>query len=115
MRAGDEIKLTVTASSTTSGTAVIENVTRGQTVSKSLSSSAKLCQENAEWIVEDFEEGDSLVPFADFGTVQFTSASAGTASGTLTPAGATLINIEQNGKILTSASASGSGVTVSYV
>ena len=109
------IKLTVTASSTTSGTAVIENVTRGQTVSKSLSSSSRLCQENAEWIVEDFEEGDSLVPFANFGTVQFTGASATTSSGTVGPAGATIIDIEQNGKILTSASASSNGVTVSYV
>ncbi|KAF7793421.1 hypothetical protein EIP86_004533 [Pleurotus ostreatoroseus] len=115
VHAGDEIKLTVTASSTTSGTAVIENVTRGQTVSKSLSSSAKLCQENAEWIVEDFEEGDSLVPFANFGTVEFTGASATTSSGTVTPAGATLIDIEQNGQVLTSASTSGSSVTVSYV
>jgi hypothetical protein len=30
-----------------------------------------LCQYNAEWIIEDFEEGSSLVSFADFGTVSF--------------------------------------------
>lgn len=36
-------------------------------------------------------------------------------SGTVTPAGATIIDIEQNGKVLTSASVSGSTVTVTYV
>ena len=34
-------------------------------------SDGSLCEYNAEWIVEDFEEGDSLVEFADFGTVTF--------------------------------------------
>lgn len=109
------ITLTVTATSTTAGTAVIENVSTGKTVSKSLTSTDKLCQTNAEWIVEDFEEGNSLVPFANFGTVTFTNAHATTSSGTVTPAGATVINMEQNNKVLTSVSVSGSGVTVEYV
>jgi hypothetical protein len=34
-----------------------------------------LCEYNAEWIVEDFEEGSSLVEFADFGTVTFVRSS----------------------------------------
>lgn len=70
---------------------------------------------NAEWIVEDFSSGGSLVPFADFGTVTFTGASASGSSGTVTPSGATLIDIKQNGKVLTSSSVSGSSVTVEYV
>ncbi|EPQ54086.1 hypothetical protein GLOTRDRAFT_62581 [Gloeophyllum trabeum ATCC 11539] len=113
--AGNQIRVTVTASSTTSGTAVIENLSTGQTVSKSLTSSSALCEENAEWIVEDYEENGSLVPLANFGTVTFSSASATTGSGSIGPSGATLIDIEQNGKVLTSASTSGSSVTVSYV
>jgi len=114
--AGDVITLTVTATSTRSGTAVIENVTTGRSVSKSLTSNSALCLENAEWIVEDFEEGNSLVPFADFGTVTFSNAVATTASGsTVTPSGATLIDIEQGSKVLTSVSTSGNDVTVSYV
>ncbi|KAJ7237724.1 peptidase A4 family-domain-containing protein [Mycena haematopus] len=114
--AGNTIKLTATAASTTSGTVTIENVSTGVTVSKSLKSSAKLCLENAEWIVEDFEEGDSLVPFANFGTVTFTGASATTQSGsTVGPSGAVIIDIEQNNKVLTSVSSSSSSVTVSYV
>ncbi|KAF7973074.1 hypothetical protein HWV62_16264 [Athelia sp. TMB] len=113
---GDTVKLTVTATSTKAGTAVIENVTKGKTVTKSITSSSALCEQDAEWIVEDYEEGSSLVQFADFGTVTFTAASATENSGTVvTPSGATIIDIEQNNKVLTSASASGSEVVVTYV
>lgn len=70
---------------------------------------------NAEWIVEDFSEGNSLVPFADFGSVTFTGASATGSSGTVGPSGATIIDIEQSGKVLTSVSTTSSSVTVSYV
>ncbi|KAF7359059.1 hypothetical protein MSAN_01246900 [Mycena sanguinolenta] len=114
--AGNTIKLTATASSTTSGTVTIENVSTGVTVSKALTSSAKLCLENAEWIVEDFEEGNSLVPFANFGTVTFTSAQATTESGSVVgPTGAVIIDLEQNNKVLTSVSSSSSSVTVTYI
>ncbi|KAH9931533.1 peptidase G1, partial [Fomitopsis serialis] len=113
--AGDTVKLTVTASSTTSGTAVIENTSTGQTVTQDITSSSALCEENAEWIVEDYEEGGSLVPLADFGTVTFTGASAETTSGAVGPSGATLIDIEQNNDVLTSASTSSDSVTVKYV
>ncbi|KAF7310077.1 hypothetical protein MIND_00380900 [Mycena indigotica] len=114
--AGDTIKVTVTASSATAGTASITNVSTGKTVSKSLTSSAKLCFKNAEWIVEDFEEGSSLVPFANFNKVTFTNAVATLQSGgTVGPSGAVLIDIKQNNKVLTSSSVSSSSVTVSYV
>lgn len=105
----------MTASSTTSGTAVIENLTTGKTVSESITSSSALCEQDAEWIVEDYEEGDSLVAFADFGTVTFTDASATTSSGSVGPSGATLIDIEQDDEVLTSASTSDSTVTIEYV
>ncbi|KAE9396567.1 hypothetical protein BT96DRAFT_958149 [Gymnopus androsaceus JB14] len=115
--AGDSVTLTATVSSTTSGTLKIVNNSKGTSVSKAVTSTAKLCETNAEWIVEDFEECDgndcSLVPFADFGTVEFTGAEATTSSGTVTAAGATIIDIEQN-EVLTSSSVSGSTVTVKY-
>jgi len=114
--AGDVITTTVTATTTKSGKAVITNKSTGVTVTKSLTSTSALCQENAEWIVEDFEENGGLVAFADFGKVTFSSASATLATGgTLSPSGATTIDIEQNSKILTSVSTSSSGVTVTYV
>jgi len=112
--AGDSVQLTVTATSSTSGTAVIHNVSTGKSVSKSLTSSSALCQTNAEWIVEDFEEGSSLVPFADFGTVKFTGASAGTSAGSVGPSGATLMDIKQNSDVLTSVSSTSSSVTVKH-
>ncbi|KAJ3889209.1 acid proteinase [Lentinula edodes] len=116
--AGDSVTVTATVISTTEGTLTIVNNSKGTTVSKTVSSSAKLCETNAEWIVEDFEECEgnscSLVPFANFGTIEFTGASATTSSGTVTPAGSTLIEIEQSNKVLTTVSQSGSTVTVVY-
>jgi hypothetical protein len=115
--AGDSVTLTATVSSTTAGTLTIKNNSKGTTVSKAVTSSARLCQTNAEWIVEDFEECEgnncSLVPFANFGTVKFTGAGATTSSGTVTPAAATIIDIEQN-SILTKSSVSGSTVTIVF-
>lgn len=111
--------MTVTASSKTAGTAIIQNVTKGQTVKHSFSnegSVGSLCETNAEWIVEDFEEGSSMVQFANFGTVTFTGASAKSGSSTVGVSGATIIDIEQNNKVLTDCSTSGSSeVTCSYV
>ncbi|KAG9029934.1 hypothetical protein FRB95_004730 [Tulasnella sp. JGI-2019a] len=113
--AGDSITTTVTATSTKAGTAVITNNTTGKTVTKSLTSSYALCEENAEWIVEDYEEGSSLVTLANFGTVTFTGASAGlVAGGTLGPATADTIDIEQSSKILTSVTVGTSTVAVTY-
>ncbi|KAI0750399.1 aspergillopepsin [Fomes fomentarius] len=113
--AGDTVTVTVTASSKTGGTATITNKTKGKTVTHTFSSQPSLCEYNAEWIVEDFESGGSLVPFANFGTVTFTGASATTSSGsTVGPSGATLIDIKQSNKVLTSSSVSSNSVTVSY-
>ncbi|KAF9076595.1 peptidase A4 family-domain-containing protein [Rhodocollybia butyracea] len=116
--AGDSVTVTATVISTTEGTLKIENNTKGQTVSKTVSSSAKLCQTNAEWIVEDFEECEgsdcSLVPFANFGTIEFTGASATTSSGSVGPADAQVLDIEQS-SVLTSTTVSGSTITVKFV
>ncbi|KAB2569772.1 Aspergillopepsin-2 protein [Lasiodiplodia theobromae] len=114
--AGDVIAMSVTSSSSTRGVAVIENLTTGKSVSKTITSSYALCGENAEWIVEDFESGGSLVAFADFGDVLFTGAVAKTnTEGNVGTSGAVLIDIKQNNKVLTSASIpSSSEVEVVY-
>lgn len=62
--AGNVISLSVVASTSTSGTATIENQTTGQTVTIDLTSTSALGGQNAEWIVEDFEQNGALVPFA---------------------------------------------------
>ncbi|KAL0262062.1 hypothetical protein SLS55_003497 [Diplodia seriata] len=113
--AGDVIAMSVTSSSSTSGVALLENLTTGKSVSKSITSSSALCGENAEWIVEDFESNGELVAFADFGTVLFTGASADTTTETIGTSDATLIDIRQGSTVLTSASIpSDSEVEVTY-
>ena len=113
--AGDVIRATVTAYSWTSGIATIENLTNGQSGSKQLNSTYRLCGRNAEWIIEDFEDGNgNMVPFANFDTVTFTDAMA-TGTGTYTPNGAKIMDIEQNNQVLTSVSIDGSSLTIQYV
>lgn len=120
INAGDTIYVSVVASSSTSGTATIQNLSNGQTVYQDLTapySSAALGGQNAEWIVEDFESGGSLVTLDNFGTVTFSGASAGLSDGSYVgTSGADLIDIEQNGQVLTSASTPSSDeVVVTYV
>jgi hypothetical protein len=93
---GDSVTLSVAATSTTSGTVTIENNTSGKSVSQNVSSTAPLCQQNAEWILEAYVENGDDVPFADFHSVKFTKASAGLlAGGSVGPAKAAVIGIEQ--------------------
>lgn len=94
-------------------------MTTGKTVTHSFSnegSEGDLCEYNAEWIVEDFEEGSSLVNFANFGTVEFTGCSAVKSGSTVGTSGATIIDIEQSNKVLTSCSVpTSSEVLCTYV
>jgi len=118
--AGNEIKVTVTKTNDNSGVTTLENVSTGETASHTFTNQAggTLCGENAEWIVEDFTSGDSLVPFADFGTVTFTGATAVVGGATVTAAGAdadTIILVSSSDASLTSTTVSGSTVTVKYV
>ncbi|KUJ06940.1 uncharacterized protein LY89DRAFT_712271 [Mollisia scopiformis] len=101
--AGDVIAMYVNATTTTSGSATIENLTTGKTVTKSLTSTSALGGENAEWIVEDFEEGDSLIAFADFGNVTFTECVASTSSSSEGVTDAQVMDIENSDdEVLTS-------------
>jgi hypothetical protein len=115
LTAGDIIQMTVTATSKNSGTVALENLNTGQSVSQTISNRPEqLCLNDAEWIVEDYSEGDSLVPFANFHSVEFTSASAVSGGARLDASGATIVDISQNGKVLTACSASGSDVSCTY-
>jgi hypothetical protein len=111
---GDVVTITVTATSSTTGTAVILNQSSGQTVSQALESTTPLCQENAEWIVEDYS-ADGLVPFADFGTVTFTDNSATLITGgTIDASNASIFDITQNNVVLTSTEIGETTVVVTY-
>ncbi|KAJ6556214.1 peptidase G1 [Mycena capillaripes] len=107
---GDSITTNVTMTSATSGTVAIENNSRGTSIVGTVSGGTRLSAISAEWILEDFESGSSLVPFAGFPTSTFTGTAV--RSGTsVSPATATLINIVQNSE-LCSATVSGSTVSV---
>lgn len=114
---GDQVKITVTASSKTAGVATLENLTSGQTVHHTFTSPpSTLCETNAEWIVEDFEQGGSLVPFANFGSITFTDASAQGSAGTVTPQGGTIIDLRDpdTQQVLSTCSTSGAELTCKY-
>ena len=114
-KAGDHVTVSVTATSKTSGKATITNKSTGKTVSNTFTGQKALCEEDAEWIVEDFSVGGKLVPFANFGKVEFTDATATTLKGkTVGPAGATLIDLV-NKTVITKASTGARSVTISYV
>ncbi len=73
VKAGDVLNITVSASSPTAGTVVLENHTTGKAVNHAFTRGTKLCFNTAEWIVEDFSQGGELVNFANFSTVTFTN------------------------------------------
>jgi hypothetical protein len=117
--AGNVISMSVTSSSSSAGVVTIENMSTGVKVSKSLtapSGSSHLGGQNAEWIVEDYEEGSSLVPFANFGDTLFTNCVAKTSSESLGTTGATIIEIENSsGQVITDVTIpSSSEVSIDY-
>ncbi|KAJ5114156.1 Concanavalin A-like lectin/glucanases superfamily [Penicillium angulare] len=100
---GDVIVAKVESSSPSKGVAIIENQSSGKTVTKTLSApstSATLGGQNAEWIVEDFNSGSSMVPLVNFGEVTFTGAQAAAAGGEYGVNDGEVLNIQQNGKVL---------------
>ncbi|KAM6490313.1 Peptidase A4 family domain containing protein [Amanita muscaria] len=119
INAGDVVRLTVTALSTTSGTTLVENLTTGKSELHPISDpSNPLCLQNAEWIVEDYDLNGSIAPFCDFGVVAFHGASASLRSGAvINPAGALQVNIRQNSKDLTLVSRGGTPdrLTITYM
>ncbi|KAJ4483556.1 glutamic protease [Lentinula aciculospora] len=115
--AGNTITITVHSTSTKTGSVTLSNKSTGKSVTQSLtapSSSAALKGQNAEWIVEDFEQNGNLVAFANFGTVTFTGASASTSSETVAPNTGIKVNIKQNGKVLTSTNSTSNTITVKH-
>jgi hypothetical protein len=114
---GDTIAMTVVASSKAGGTATLTNSRTGQTVSHTFTGQGDnpLCEENAEWIVEDFSDGGGLVPFANFGTITFTGTQAVQDGAEVDSSGSSIFDINQNGKVLTDCSADGYTVRCSYL
>lgn len=105
LTAGDVIVAKVQSTSPSKGVAVIENKSTGQSVTKTLSApstSATLAGVNAEWIVEDFNTGNTQVPFANFGQVTFSGAQATAGDGKYGVNDGQILDIQQNGQLLAS-------------
>lgn len=114
--AGNVIKVTVNATSQSSGTATVENLSTGVSVTHAFPTGlgGDLCEFNAEWIVEDFSVNTGLAPFANFGTVVFSNAVASDGTHTQGPSRATIMDIYQD-QVLTSSSVTENTVTISYI
>ena len=61
------------------------------------------------------EPNGSLISFADFGIVGFSNAQATQNGRTVGPQGSTMVDIMQNGQVLTFSLLNGGSVTVRYV
>ncbi|GES65272.1 aspergillopepsin [Aspergillus terreus] len=115
---GDTIAVKVHALSPSQGVAIIENKSNGQSATQTLNAphaSATLAGQNADWIVEDFTSGASMVPLADFSSVTFTGAGAHGGNEHFGVSDATIIKLKQNGKVLTDVNVEGDAqFTVNY-
>jgi hypothetical protein len=102
LTAGDVIVAKVESSSPSEGVAILENESTGQSVTKTLnapSTSATLGGQNAEWIVEDFNSGSTMVPLVDFGEIDFTGAQAKANGVDYGVDNAAILDIQQNGDV----------------
>ncbi|KAI1259047.1 peptidase A4 family-domain-containing protein [Xylariaceae sp. FL1019] len=112
---GESVTVTATKTGTNSGVTTL--TAGGTTVTHTFSNqNSPLPGASAEWIVEDFLSGNSLVPLADWGTVTFTGASAIINGATVTPGSGNAVNIEleSGNSVVSSESISGSTVSVTY-
>ncbi|KAJ6784090.1 hypothetical protein PWT90_06854 [Aphanocladium album] len=72
---GDTVKLCLWATSASGGVGVTQNLTTGQKGSHQLDNTpSTLCQTNAGWIVEDFQQNGSQVPLVNVGSITFDRA-----------------------------------------
>ncbi|CAG8009608.1 unnamed protein product [Penicillium nalgiovense] len=102
LSAGDVIVAKVKSYSPSKGAAIIENKSSGQSVTKTLSApsaDATLAGQNAEWIVEDFNTGSSMVPLVNFDRVDFTGAQAEAGGAKYGVKNAAVLDIQQNGDL----------------
>ena len=117
LNTGDTVTMSIALTGETSGTVVIIDETTGDSASAVISTAGGSCMSYVQWMVTSYYyDGDAL---ADFGTVTFTNAQAGTTSGFDAGPGdseAVLWGIEYNGQIYTSTTVSGEyTMEVTYV
>jgi len=114
---GEAIKLTVSVTSKTAGVATLQNLTTGKTVTHTFTGESTLCQTSAEWIVEDFEDGSTSVPFANFNSVEFYDAYAIENGQTVYPNATTgkILDMKQGSTTVCTCSLTGTGANTDIV
>lgn len=104
--AGDTITVSCESYNSTTGSCTLNNLSTGQVVFQPMSApddnpSSALVGQDAEWIVEDYSVDSGLVAFADFGTVVFEDAWAGTGEQMFGTNGSTIWEItDSNGNLV---------------
>lgn len=115
--AGDKIRMSVSVTNTTAGTTKLENLSTGKSKSHVYNTNPKaLCQNEAVWILEDFDDDDTGIKktLIDFGTVTFTDASTAGGPATSPNGGEVVTLVDDNGEAQTSCSATKTSVSCSY-
>lgn len=106
--AGDTVRMSVNATSTTSGTSTLENLTTGQHVTTPYSNMGQaLCLADAEWIIEF---GGGATEFANFGTWDITNTAASGDSGQASADGGRITNVEIDGHVYTNCGTNANGM-----
>ncbi|GFF38188.1 aspergillopepsin-2 [Aspergillus udagawae] len=103
---GDVIVAAVNVTASNRGVCVIENLTTGESATKSVSapkSTATIKGLNAEWIVEDFQSNGAAVPFVGFDAVEFTGCVAEAAGVEFGVVNATVYDLVQDDTLLATA------------
>ncbi len=109
---GDKVRMTVHATSATSGNSTLENLTTGQSTFQQVSGMQySLCMTDADWIFEDFEQVD----LADFGTVEFYDTHASGEQGDTDSSGSSVVEIVADGREKTSCGTNADGVVCKYL
>ncbi|KAK1239797.1 hypothetical protein MKX08_007239 [Trichoderma sp. CBMAI-0020] len=99
---GDDIRMIINANGPSSGSAILDNLSTGQSVSHIFTSAeapldAPLCQKSIEWIVEDYNNSGGndtgIVASPDYGTITIRDALAQGSTGEVTPEGGELIEL----------------------
>lgn len=111
LHVGDSIYMEVDATSTIICITKLENLSTDKKAAYTFTKApAPLCETDADWIVEQFD--DQLVGFTD---VTFTKYTAVTSHGTITPASGDVIDIRVNEIVKTDCGITGDNVFCNYL
>lgn len=118
---GDQVRVTIEATSATAGSTTFENLTTGKSATAQSTAPKPtngLCETSADWIIEDYSDGGgNEVPTFNFGTISITNTSAVVNGKTVNASGNTPIYLtNKDHKVIAEATIGVSGdVVVKYV